>query len=333
VATIPERHLDRLREVAQIVEGSSLTRPHQGLSRLATRAVDERCRLAVAPEARADFLATAAALFAEKGWRWDNTGGPDIALAPAPMLDPEMRLSVVLAGPDSPDMQRSLDALAAQTLPIAEILRLDTLDLGQRITAACSARSAWVALLRAGDLPAPDWAACAITQAHAQGAAIAIVVPRESALLAQTTGHVACDPAHLMIRRSALAALPRDSCATFIRTPEPIATLTLSRLMAQQPAPVIALPERLMTCANRPNIPFMTIAQALHDAPLATQERAEAFAHLAQTALAQAPSHLARYRLATSAGLARLRTGLAPPPPTVPICRALRLTLGQRSVA
>lgn len=325
-------HLDRLREVAQIVGRSSLTRQKQGLSRLATRAVDERSRSAATLDARADFLEAAAGLFAEKGWNWDRAGAPDIVLAPAPMLDPELRLSVVLAGHDGPEMRQSLDALDAQSLPVAEILRLDTLDLGQRIATARSAQNPWVALLRAGDCPSQDWAASAILQARAEGAAGAIIGPRESRLLAQHRRPTASDPAHLLMRRSALAALSLENVATFGRILEPIAAHMLSRLIAQQGAPVIALPERLMTCANSPSLPLMTIARALRDMPLTTQDRAAIFAHLAQIALAQAPSYHARYWLAVIAGLARLRAGLAPPPRTVPICRTLRLALGQRSV-
>ncbi len=322
------QHLDRLREVAQIVRASPLTRQRAGLSRLATRAVDERCRAAPTPLQRAGFLHAAAELFAEQGWHWDRAGAQDIAPAPAPHLDPDMRLSVVLTGQASA-AARTRRALADQTLPIAEILDCDTPDLRARLDAAYGARSPWVALLRAGDAPSAHWAAQTLETARRTRAKLVVVASGPDHGLALPSGLVACDPAMLVFRRDAL----RDLCTQTDRLchlPDPLATALLAHRLCPEGAGLAALPEPLLTLAPRPVLSLHRLARSLASTPFAPAARAAIFAHLAQARLMATPARLARYRIALGAGLARLAGGLTPPPATSSLGRSLRLTLWQR---
>ena len=327
-------HLERLREVAECVRDTGMTRQRKGLSRLATRAVDERLRMAPAPAQRARFLNAAGALFAAQGWRWDRAGAPEIALTPAPILDPEMRLGVLLAGTDAAAARETRRALAVQTLPVTEIHAIDAQDLRSRLDVACQARSPWVTLLRAGDCPSPDWAARALEQACRQKARLVVVGAGADNGRARVSGPVACDPAMLLIRRSGLrrfcAAYParRDALCAM---PEPVAMAMLARLLCPDTSRIIALPASLLTLAPRPALTMRALAKALAQTPLAPTERAAIFAHLAQIRLASTPDRLARCRLALAAGFARMTAGLDPPPPAPHIGRSLRLTLWQRT--
>ncbi len=325
------QHLDRLREVARIVAPRGLTRQRAGLSRLATRAVEERLRMGPAPAQRARFLTQAAQLFAEQGWCWDPADAPDIAAAPAPTLDPEMRLSVILADADAPQARLTSAALAAQTLPLAEVIRVPAAGFSARLAAASRAQSPWVAMLRAGDCPAPDWAARMVLHARQKRALLVALLPeRDSGLTAQS-GIVACDPAMMLIRREALADLRPAKIEALAVLPEPVAMAWLSHRFCPDGGGVAALADKLMTPAPRPAYAFDTLAVAMQATPLTPPARAAVFAHLAQARLAETPSRAARLRIALGAGLTQRRFGLAPPPPGLALARSLRLILGQRT--
>ncbi|TVS04042.1 MAG: glycosyltransferase family 2 protein [Rhodobacteraceae bacterium] len=324
------QHLDRLREVARIIAPTGLTRQRAALSRLATRAVEERLRMVPAPAQRARFLKEAANLFTEQGLRWDPAGAPDIAAAPATTLDPEMRLSIILANADAPHAQQTSAALTAQTLPLAEVIRVPAADFSARLAAASQARTPWVAMLRAGDRPAPDWAARMVLHARQKSALLVSLVPERDSGLAAQSGVVACDPAMMLIRREALAVLCPAKIEALAVLPEPVAMAWLSHRLCLEGGGVAALADKLMTLTPRPAYAFETLAGALQATPLTPPARAAVFAHLAQARLAETSSRALRLLLALGAGVTQRRFGLSPPPPGLALARSLRLILGQR---
>lgn len=324
------QHLDRLREVAQILSETGLTRQREGLSRLATRAVDERCRKVSSPAQRARFVTAAAKLFAAQGWHWAPADASDIQRLPAPVLDPEMRLSVVLSGAAEACARNTRAALDAQTLPPVEIIALETHSLQARLEAAINAQGSWVALLRAGDRPHPDWARRAMELARSRRVSLVSLEEERDSGLAAKLGLVACDPAMTLIRRASLCALGLTRCEALSRLPEPVGMAVLCHLLCPDARHVPSLPHWLMTRAPRPTAGFCALARALCLSELGANERAAIFAHLAQTRLAATPDRARRYWLAASAGLARLRNGLAPPPETLRLGPSLRWSLGQR---
>ena len=333
------QHLDRLSEVAQIARTSGLTRQRQGLSRLATRAVDERLRSDPPPELRARFLDHAQTLFAQQGWRWDRTRAPDIAPGPAPAIDPEMRLSVVLVGKPAGTTSA---ALHAQTLPVAETLRArNGAALHHILAIAAQAASPWVAILGQGDTPAPHWAATCLDAARAHPASLIVTActyagarhSHDSGIALDGRAPLIAADLSAMVLRTARLGACQDGFGPYTALPARVAAACLGYQMAGRDA-VLTLSQPLITLAPRRPAPLAQIAQALATlpaclCPLPARDRAAVFAHLAQCRLAAAKTRHLRYRIAFGAGLARVRAGL-PPTGTAPhIGPYLRACLGQ----
>jgi|GEM_PF-1413076 len=328
-------HLDRLEEVAQIIRPTGLTRQRTGLSRLATRAVDERLRAAPLPALRDDFLQAAQALFARHGWHWHPD--PDIAPGPAAAIDPEMRLSVLVAGPVP---AATAEALAAQTLPLAEIREAPPgTPLPQLLARAAKLASPWVAILQPGDRPAVDWAATALRAARREAARLIVSACTLSGARAVYDGGLArpgpapvsaADLAALILRRDAL----HEDRAQFATLPPRIAAASLAHHVAAGGV-VPCLPQPLLTLAPRAPVSLARTARALARLPashcsLSPAQRAAIFAHLMQCQLAATPTRPRRYGIALAAGLARARAGLARPDAAPHIGPYLRACLGQK---
>ena len=299
------QHLDRLREVVETVRATGLTRQREGLSRLATRAVDERLAHITDPSLRRAFLSQARALFVQERWRWRPT--PDITPGPAPMLDPQMRLSVIVTGPMT---NATRTALQAQTLPLAEVIEGPP---DAALSCASWAASEWVAILQPGDCPAPDWAARCLYAARDEADALIVTACLQTGAW---HGHdsgiampgaaplIAADLSGLILRRRAIPCV--DSMAL---PPRIAATLLAARMTAKGRARIVARP--LMTLAPRPAIPLSRLAEALGaQRTLPPIDSARVFAHLAQCQLAAAPTRPQRYKIALQAGFARWRAGL-----------------------
>ncbi|MCC5955795.1 MAG: glycosyltransferase [Natronohydrobacter sp.] len=326
------QQLDRLQEVARIARTSPLRHTDQGLSQLATRLIHERLEPPAPEEVKTGFVTEAARLMTEAGLVWDRAGTQDIDPSPAPRLDPRMRLSTLILAPPGTDAGPTLQALDAQHLPVWE---RRILPAGQAIDALltdhASLSGAWVVVLHAGDCPAPDWALRCLETAHAQQADGVIAParhdgglrPLDAGFLPLPDCHAAPDPAMLVLRRSALQALPAD----LRHLPDPVAALCIAALLRNVtrigPAPALSL-------AARSEIRLMPLARSLAQTPAALcplplSARAAAFAHLAQIRMACAPGRLRRLDIALMAGLARHRAGLPPPlcgPEIGPILRA-----------
>ncbi|TVR48616.1 MAG: glycosyltransferase family 2 protein [Rhodobacteraceae bacterium] len=299
------QHLDRLREVAGTVRATGLTRQREGLSRLATRAVDERLARITDPSLRTAFLQQAHALFVQERWRWRPT--PDITPGPAPMLDPQMRLSVIVAGPLT-DATRT--ALQAQTLPLAEVIEGPP-DAG--LSHATEAASEWVAIVQPGDCPAPDWAARCLYSVRDKADALIVTACRQAGArhgcdsgiaMPGATPLIAADLSGLILRRRAIP------CVESLALPPRIAAALLAaRMTALGSARIAAQP--LMTLVPRPAEPLARLARSLGaQRSLPPDDRARVFAHLAQCQLAAAATRPLRYKIALQAGFARWRAGL-----------------------
>lgn len=331
------QQFDRLREVIRIARASPLHHTDQGLSQLATRLIHERLEPPAPDDLKTGFVTEAARLMAAEGLVWDRAGTQDIDPAPAPRLDPRMRLSTLILAPPGTDAGPTLQALDAQQLPVWERHVLTT---GQAIDALLTREDTpsgqWIAVLRAGDCPAPDWALRCLDAGHADQADGVIaaarhdsgVQPLNAAFLPPNLLHAAPDPAMLVLRRSALNALPDD----LRRLPDPVAALCLSALLNR----VTRIgPDPALTLTARPDHPLLALARSLAQTPatlcpLPPSARATAFAHLAQIQMACAPTRLRRLGIALIAGLARRRAGLPPPVCGPEIGPILRVCLGGR---
>lgn len=332
------QQLDRLREVAEIARDSPLSHVDDGLSRLATRVIHERVSLP-APQALSEqFLTDAAQLMADEGLHWDRAGARDISPHPAPRLDPEMRLSVLVLVPIGTDPTPTLHALAAQDLPIWDMRCIH--DTGAGMIAALlspldSSRGRWIACLRAGDLPSPDWAANCLEVGRRHDAACIIASAQHGGgAMAYDTGfalpqtHLAApDPAMLILHRRALSHLP----AGLGTLPDPVAAACLCAHLAGR---VQSVPATLLRTAPRPAPSLAALAQTLAQAPanlcpLTQDNRASVFAHLAQMRLAQGKARPERLSIAITAGIARWRAGLPPPVTGAHIGPYLRACLGR----
>ena len=318
------QQLDRLREVAAIARASTLHHVPDGLSRLATRVIHERLSLPASDALKESFLTDAAQLMASEGLRWDRAGAPEIAPRPAPRLDPEMRLSVLVMVPAGHDPAPTLAALHAQDMPVHDIHCVPSADTGTGLITTLlthhhDSTGAWMACLRAGDLPAPDWASrcveagcmqdadCVMAQAqHGTGTRA-----HDSGFALPESHLAAPDPAMLILRKRALAQLP----AALQTLPDPVAAICLAALLRDtRVAPVATL----LRTAPRPVISLAHLAKTLATAPdnicpLTQDARASVFAHLAQMQLAQAPTRVKRASIAVAAGIARRRAGLPAP--------------------
>lgn len=333
------QHLDRLAEVSHTASASGMTRQRKGLSQLATRAVDERLRNAPPDQVRARFLDKAKTLFTVQGWHWDRTHATDIAPDPAPAIDPEMRLSVVLTG----DRTGATDAaLHAQTLPVVETLRPPAAaPLLHILTIASRADSPWVAILAQGDMPAPHWAATCLEAAREHPASLVVTACTH---LAARHGHdcgiaqngstplVAADLSAIVLRTADLRAC-EGNFVHYTGLPARVAAACLAHQMAGR-GQVLHLSLSLITLARRTRAPLAQTAQALatapaHFCPIGARDRAAIFAHLAQCRLAAAKTRPRRYSIALGAGLARLRAGLPPTGAAPHIGPYLRACLGQ----
>lgn len=326
------QQLDRLREVTRIIRASPLRHRDQGLSQLATRLIHERLEPPGPPALKSRFVTEAARLMAEEGLVWDRAGAHDIRPAPAPQLDPRMRLSVLILAPPGTDPGPTLQALDAQELPVWEHRTvtarraIDTL-----LTQHPSLSGTWLAVLRAGDLPAPDWALRALETAQAQGASCVIsparhesgTEPLDMGILPLPEHPAAPDPAMLVLHRPALATLPE----ALRHLPDPVAALTLAALLPSTGTG----PDPTLTLAPRKQEPLTPLAQSLAQStlcPLPQSTRASLFAQLAQIRMACAPSKAQRLAIALRAGIARRRARLPAPLCGPEIGPVLRLCLG-----
>jgi hypothetical protein len=155
------QQFDRLDEVRQILATGRKQDTTKALSQLATRLVHERLEPVADTALRTAFVARADQYFQTHGLQWDWAGAADISLSHVPMLDPALRLGVVVL--DGDGKQDTLNALARQRLPVWQVSHAPA---GPSWTAVQDALSTletpWVALLRAGDIPHPDWAAAMV---------------------------------------------------------------------------------------------------------------------------------------------------------------------------
>ncbi len=322
------QQLGRLSEVAQIARAGGFSHQTEGLSQLATRLIHERLAPA-APEAlKAEFTASAAQLMAREGLHWNRAGARDIAPHPAPTLDPECRLHVRVICPPGSDPGPTLQALAAQSLPPWQISRIAAPEAGMIAhLLAPNESTAWTAVLRAGDCPAPGWAATALEGTRGAQAVIVAaqssgaVAGYDSGLAEPATGLAAPDPAALILHRAGRARL---DLARISALPDPVAAAAIAATLNTRCQPD-ATP--CLHLGPRPAHDLHALAQAL--AALPAQARAPVFAHLAQRQMAQRPTRLSRLACALQAGLARHRAGLAVPPPLPQLGPILRRALGQ----
>ncbi|TVP71120.1 MAG: glycosyltransferase [Rhodobacteraceae bacterium] len=330
------QQLDRLSEVAAIARAGGFHHITAGLSHLATRVIHERLAPASDDALQAEFTARAAQVLAREGLCWDRAGAADIAPRPAPLLDPQMRLHVRVITAPGTDPTPTLQALAAQTLPIWKISQIA--DLGINLSAHLLApqdEAAWTAVLRAGDCPQPDWSALVLEGGRGAQAVIVAaqymggVAGHDSGLADPPTGLAAPDPAALILHRAGRETLPLAQIAAL---PDPIAMALIAAILASQCRHV---PTPCLHLGPRPAYDLRSLADALAQntaPPIATlppEARAAIFAHLAQMQMSQQPSRLARLAYALRAGLARWHAGLAVPPAMTQIGPILRIALGQ----
>ena len=314
------QQLDRLSEVAAIARAGGFHHATAGLSHLATRVIHERLAPVSDRALRAEFTNQAAQVLTREGLCWDRAGAGDIAPSPAPMLDPQMRLHVRVICPPGRDPAPTLQALAAQNLPVWKISQI--MDPGTCLSAhllAPQRDAAWTAVLRAGDCPHPDWAASALEGARGARAV------RTAAQYAN--GVMAHDPAMLILHQTGRDSL---SAASITALPDPVAAAALAALL--DPACNHA-PAACLRLGPRPEHALRAMADALVTSealrPLPPQSRAAIFAHLAQAQMAQRPTRLRRLACALQAGLTRHRAGLPVPPALPSIGPILRIALGQ----
>ncbi len=320
--------LDRLHEVAQIAREGGFGAPVVGLSRLATRVIHERLQPPAPEGLKARFVSAAAEVMAREGLSWDRAGALDIDPAPAPRLDPEMRLTVSVLCPPGSDPAPTLAALGIQNMPVWQVQKVTEPRKGlvaQLLRGTGSGR--WHAVLTAGDMPAPDWAEHCIEAARGAGMRAVITALRhggargtvDHGIALPDAGIAAPDPAALILHVEALQALPYPLRERLAGLPDPVAAAALAAYLARDrvvsPAPRLSLGPR-PTLALRPLARALAEASAT-DLPLPPEARSAVFAHLAQMQMSETPGRGRRALLALRAGLARRRAGL-PAPPMLP---------------
>ncbi len=333
------QQLDRLREVAGIIRDAPVQHSQAGLSRLATRLIHERLEPPAPASLKSDFLNCAAALMTDLGLRWDRAGGHDISPQPAPLLDPDLRLHVLLhAGPGEAQAATQA-ALSRQTLPVAQIEVIEGQgSIAAMLRALDSRQMAWVACLQAGDLPAPDWAVTCLETARACDALCVITAalhngPRpldDTGLALTDTALAAPDPAALMLHRDALQLLQAPLRAALSGSPDPVAACALAAHLSPRRTHT---PRQTLQLGPRPLLDLRALSVALRDSPgtvlpLSPTDRSTVFAHLAQMQMARHPTRLARLGSALRAGLARRSAGLPAPSEATARAPILRLCLG-----
>ena len=343
------QQLARIDDVVAIVRPSAMTGQQLGLSRLATRVIHERLQQPPAPALRDVFLAQARATLQRNRLGWTRGGAVDIDPAPAPVLDPEFRMTVLVSGPDGSAREATCAALAAQHLPVACDLAAPSDGPLQALRAQLNDRSAtWIAFMLAGDLPRPDWALACIELAREHGlqhiqpcAAIVSAAVQDSIPdigRATPEGPYVPRPAMLILRRSALASWLEEqpeAATALAGLPETLVWACLAAHLAAkqgglcyQPVPLIALSRRPVAPLNETARRIAELPHSLY--PLAAPERSALFAHLSQMDMAQASTRPARLARAIAAGLARRRAGLPAPPAADHLGPYLRLLLGCR---
>lgn len=228
--------LARLREVADILRATPLSHARTGLSRLATRVIHERLSLPAPAPLSQRFLSDAAQWMAQEGLHWDRAGAPEISLTPAPQLDPDMRLSVLIFAPAHTDLTPTLHALSAQDLPLWDVTCVTDTATGMIATLLAhlpDASGAWLACLRAGDTPAKNWASSCLEAARMAACVIAGAQQGETG--GSTTGMAqpdpplaAPDPAMLLLNKRALDHLPRSLRDELAALPDPVAAASLA---------------------------------------------------------------------------------------------------------
>lgn len=330
------QQLDRLEEVCATVRASSLTGQRAGLSMLASRVIHERLEKDPTPALRAQFLTQARGVLARQDLGWTRGGADDIDPAPAPALDPEFRLSVLVSGPDA-----RAAGPKTQHLPLAQVITAREGPLMALLqTHLAQTDAAWITLLRAGDHPRPDWAlAClGVARDHslqdAPPCAAVVCTPLAAAL---SGGAFVPMPGMVILRRTVLAdwfgAQPQLARA-LTDLPDPVALACLlahlaaqSHAICHQPAPLIDAPYPALSL----HATAQTLAQMPQTlCPLPPRQRAAIFAHLAQMRMAQGRTRPARLAIALAAGLARRSAGLPAPPAADHLGRYLQVCLGCR---
>ena len=342
------QQLARINEVAAIVRRSAMTKQQVGLSRLATRVIHERLQQNPAPALRAEFLTQARKTLHRNGLGWTRGGAADIDPTPAPDIDPEFRLDVLVCGPEGAARQATCAALDAQRLPVACTLATSAdRPLESLFVLLHESSATWIVFMGAGDVPHPDWGLACVEHAREQGleqgapcaAIVCAGMQGDIPDIGRATpqGPFVPRTAMLILRRTALAGWLEEQpqiASALARLPDAIALPCLAAHMAAlgglcyQPAP-------LMTLAQRPALPLHKTAWRIAGlsyalCPLPGQWRAALFAHLAQMEMGQARTRPARLARALAAGLARRRSGLPAPPMADHLGPYLRVLLGCR---
>ncbi len=321
------QQITRLEEVAQILRKSGLSHQTEGLSLLTTRLVHERLQPVTSHALRAAFLDAASGFLRAQGLGWARGGARDIPAGLAPALDPEMRLTVIVRGTQGPAMQRTREALTAQRLPVTI---LPAPSEGAFFATALRVETPWLAILRAGDCPTPDWAEASLETLRAASPApcIGLVRVGPDDGLARA-GCPAPDMAALILRRDLLEALPADARA-WARMPEAAAACCLVHSLQALGARVIGLSEGVIEIAAPAPLPLRATARALRGWPDLSGDAASAcFAHRVQIQMTRLPHRRARLRLALQAALIRRTAGLPPPPRDVALGPYLRVLMGR----
>ena len=335
------QQLDRLREVAGIIRDAPLQHKQAGLSRLATRLIHERLEPPAPAPLKSAFLNRAAALMADLGLRWDRAGGHDISPQPAPLLDPDLRLHVLLHAGPREALAATKAALSRQTLPVAQIEVIKgQSSIAAMLRALDNPQMAWIACLRAGDLPAPDWAVTNLETARACDASCVITAalqngprPLHDTGLALTDPALAApDPAALMLHRDALQLLQEPLRTALSRSADPVAACALAANLSPRRAHT---PQQTLQLGPRPPLDLRALSVDLRNSPgtvlpLSPTDRSTVFAHLAQMQMARHPTRLARLGSALRAGLARRSAGLPAPSEATALAPILRYCLGGR---
>lgn len=338
------QQLERLKEVIALARASMLTNKTEGLSQLATRVIHERQQTQPAEQLRTHFLNEARHVMKTHGLRWSRNGANDIDPAPAPLLDPEFRISVLVLQEHRQDADGTLNAIKAQTLPPV-MNRLVPLE-GKTVLATLAAhlpdvKSSWVSILFAGDCPAPDWVIKSLEFAQSGASATSVVcgASRNGMAVyacepAQPEAPVAPDPAMLIMRTDHLRELLNDKGGDLLELPDPVAMVCLASLLRAKHGPLHILPDLLLHLSTRPVLPMAQTARVLRKLSaeicvLSPKDRAAIFASLAQLELTNAATRPSRFGIAARAGFARWRSGLPVPAPAAHIGPYLQLCLGQ----
>lgn len=335
------QQIDRLQDVAAIARASALDHVAQGLSQLATRLVHERLEPPAEPSLKAAFLDRAAQVFAQEKLHWDRAGAQDISPVTAPILDPGMRLSVLICAGPQDAVAATKASLEAQALPVWDVRIVSSQSaVATLLDALPVTKTAWIACLKAGDQPGPDWAVRCLEQGRDAGAKCVIAGARldgaqveadfDPGMALPASGLAAPDPAALVLHRSAADLFPPELRQRLAALPEPLAAVALAAQLRAGSAVVEADALRL---SPRPPAELMALAQDLQRiapdlCPLDQTARASAFAHLAQMQMARATTRARRLLLALRAGIARRRAGLPPPAPVPHLGPILRRCLG-----